>query len=534
MIMREVQKLGELNIQQKIGQLMIFGFDGKEINNEIKTLIQEFHVGGIILFSRNIGTPKEVHQLTRDLQQVAKEAGHERPLLICIDQENGAVRRLDEGFTTFPGSMLLGATGNAKNAYTVGQMTGRELRSVGINWNLAPVVDVNTNPNNPVIGVRSFGEDPKHVSTFGIQSMKGMQDEGIITSLKHFPGHGDTHVDSHLDIPQVHHELEHLEKVEFIPFKQGINAGADTVLISHVHFPAIEPRENVPATLSKNVVTRLLRNKLGFEGVVTTDCMEMKAISDHVGTPQAGVEALCAGIDLIMVSHTHSVQHETLKTVYQAVETGKLTEETIQTAYDRVISLKDNYLSWDDITFEGDLSPSFDSESHKRRAMNIYKQGVTVVKNEDVLPVSEKDKVLVIYPEEQQNMLVEDQQHGLTLGKMIKQFNDHITIKTVANEINETDIEEIVDEANMYDAVIIGTLNVKKQDYQVRLIEKLVERHSKVIVISLRNPYDYIYLSKDIRAYISTYEYTKPALQTAIEAIFGKINVSGKLPVTLS
>src|SRR5690625_5272048 len=191
--------------------------------------------------------------------------------------------------------MLLGATGNAKNAYTVGQMTGRELRSVGINWNLAPVVDVNTNPNNPVIGVRSFGEDPKHVSTFGIQSMKGMQDEGIITSLKHFPGHGDTHVDSHLDIPQVHHELEYLEKVEFIPFKQGINAGADTVLISHVHFPAIEPRENVPATLSKNVVTRLLRNKLGFEGVVTTDCMEMKAIrsEEHTSELQSRGHLVC-------------------------------------------------------------------------------------------------------------------------------------------------------------------------------------------------------------------------------------------------
>lgn len=173
-------------LRKKVGQLMVVGFKGITASDDIKELIREHHVGGIILFGRNIGSPQEILSLTQELQQVAKDAGHEQPLLICIDQENGVVRRLGEGTTIFPGAMLLGATGEPENAYQVGVATGKELKALGINWNLAPVMDVNNNPENPVIGVRSFGEAADMVSEFGRMAMKGMQEAGIITTLKHF------------------------------------------------------------------------------------------------------------------------------------------------------------------------------------------------------------------------------------------------------------------------------------------------------------------------------------------------------------
>ena len=217
---------------------MVFGFHGKTASPEIKQLIRDHHVGGIILFSRNMGTAAEVLNLTRELQQEAKNAGHKQPLLICIDQENGIVRRLDQGTTVLPGAMLLGATDQPENAYTVGVATGKELKHLGINWNLAPVLDVNNNPNNPVIGVRSFGENAAKVSLFGQEAMRGMQDAGVITTLKHFPGHGDTSVDSHLDLPVISHSMDRLEEIELKPFVDCIERGADTIMSAHVYFPS--------------------------------------------------------------------------------------------------------------------------------------------------------------------------------------------------------------------------------------------------------------------------------------------------------
>ncbi len=257
--------MSKKELERKIGQLFVVGFDGTTVNPKIKKLIHDYHVGSIILFSRNIGEPEEVLQLTSDLQKEAKKAGYEKPLLICLDQENGVVSRIHKGLTTFPGSMALGATDNPQYAYKIGLATGKELKALGINWNLAPVLDVNNNPDNPVIGVRSFSENAEKVAAFGEAMMKGLQDAGVMTSLKHFPGHGDTNVDSHLDLPVISHEMERLENIELVPFKACIEAGADSVMAAHVYFPAIEPEEDIPATLSKRVYVDLLRKSLDLQ-----------------------------------------------------------------------------------------------------------------------------------------------------------------------------------------------------------------------------------------------------------------------------
>jgi beta-N-acetylhexosaminidase len=528
----------EKDIKKQIGQLMVFGFNGKTATPEIKKLIRDHHVGGIILFARNIGTTKEVLSLTKELQQEAKEAGHEKPLFICVDQENGVVRRLGDGATILPGSMLLGATGRSENAYKTGLITGQELKALGINWNLAPVLDVNNNPANPVIGVRSYGESADLVAEFGKQAVKGMQDAGIITTLKHFPGHGDTSVDSHLHVPIISHGMERLEEVELKPFREVIEQGADTIMSAHVYFPAIEDRENVPASLSRKVITGLLREKLGFQGVVTTDCMEMNAISEGVGTAKGAVEALKAGVDLIMVSHLQSRQYDTLNLVEAAVKSGELSEDVIDSAYRRVMALKDNYLSWDDLSLNGtEAVPAVvGSKLHEREAREIYKQGITIVKNEgEFLPLQleETDSILVVSPVNSNAMLVEDKRYAsFSLGETIRGLHTNTEVIELSNPPKPEEIEKVKQLAKNFKVIIVGTLTVKANDGQVRLVEALYKENKNIAVIATRNPYDIAYLP-EIPAYVATYEFTAPALQIAAKALFGKEKVSGKLPISI-
>lgn len=524
-------------IEQKIGQLMVFGFKGKKATPEIKKLIREHHVGGVILFARNIGTPEEVLALTTELQREAKNAGHEKPLLICIDQENGVVRRLGEGATIFPGSMLLGATGRSENAYITGLLTGRELKALGVNWNLAPVLDVNNNPDNPVIGVRSYGESASVVSEFGKQAVKGMQDAGVITTLKHFPGHGDTNVDSHLDLPTIAHDMDRLKEIELKPFIDVIEQGADTIMSAHVYFPAIETEENVPATLSKKVITGLLREELGYNGVVTTDCMEMNAISEGIGTAEGAVEALKAGVDLIMISHLQSRQYEAISYVKESLLSGEISEDTINDAYQRVMELKENYLDWNDIPLDSEpvVASVVGSKLHEVEAYEIYKQGITVVKNDSILPlaVEESDRVLVVYPKNNYAMQVEDKRYAtFSLGETVQRLHDNTEVFELSNPPTASEIASVKVLAKDYKAVIVGTLSVKPDDQQVKMVEELYQANPQVIVIATRSPYDIAYLP-EVPGYLATYEFTAPALQAAVEAIFGRVKVKGKLPVTL-
>ncbi|MDR4890334.1 beta-N-acetylhexosaminidase [Fredinandcohnia sp. QZ13] len=518
-------------LRKKVGQLMVVGFKGITASDDIKELIREHHVGGIILFGRNIGSPQEILSLTQELQQVAKDAGHEQPLLICIDQENGVVRRLGEGTTIFPGAMLLGATGEPENAYQVGVATGKELKALGINWNLAPVMDVNNNPENPVIGVRSFGEAADMVSEFGRMAMKGMQEAGIITTLKHFPGHGDTNVDSHLDLPVISHNIERLEQIELKPFIDSIKAGADTIMSAHVYFPAIEDTPGVPATLSRKVITGLLRGKLGFDGVVTTDCMEMNAIANTIGTAKGGVEAIKAGVDLIMVSHLHHLQKETIDAIVAAVESGEIDDAQIEAAVTRVTRLKEKYCSWDEVG-SSQVPSIVGGKEHQQLAHDIYKQGITIEKNNEILPLKDK-RVLVVYCENKYTMQVEDKRYSsMYLGEAIKEIDETAEVVELSNPATGEEIQEVAAKAQHYDAVIVGTLTVQKRDAQTKLVEALVNTGVPVVVVATRSPYDLAFLP-EVHAYICTYEFPYPALRMAAKAIYGLEKVTGKLPVTI-
>lgn len=525
------------NLAKKVGQLLVVGFNGITVPEEVRELIHNYHVGAIILFGRNIGTPKEVLALTTDLQREAKKAGYLQPLFICVDQENGVVRRLGEGTTIFPGAMTLGATDRSNHAYNVGVASGKELKALGINWNLAPVLDVNNNPDNPVIGVRSFGESVDLVSRLGKASMQGMQEAGIATTLKHFPGHGDTSVDSHLDLPVIPHELERLEEVELRPFKECIEVGADTIMTAHIYFPSIETEHGIPATISHSVITGLLREKLGFQGVVTTDCMEMNAILHGIGTEKGAVSALKAGVDYIMISHTFERQVGAIHEVINAIENSELQEKEIDRALQRINALKEKYISWDDIYLEEEpvVAEFVGSKQHELVAYNAYKDSVTIVKNEGVfpLPINGGLKILVVHPDNGTTMQVEDKRYAtLSLGEAIKEYEPTADIHQFSSSLDEKEVESIVEKARDYDTVIVGTLTITEGSNQISLLNRLVEVKESVIVIAMRSPYDFGYVS-DVPAYLNTYEFTYPALKVAAGAVFGQEQVIGKLPVSI-
>ncbi|WP_231633111.1 beta-N-acetylhexosaminidase [Numidum massiliense] len=525
--------VNQLSLRQKVGQLMMFGFSGLTVSEDIRQLIAEDYVGGIILFARNIGTPSDVLRLTSDLQAVAKQTAQPNPLLIAIDQENGAVRRLGKGPTLFPGNMLLGAIDEPEATRAVARATGAELKALGINMNLAPVLDVNNNPHNPVIGVRAFGEDPEKVSTHGTAAIAGYREAGVLATAKHFPGHGDTHTDSHLALPTIAHDLERLERVEFVPFKRGIQAGVECVMVAHVYFPALEPGKDVPATLSRAVVTGLLREKMGFSGVVTTDCLEMKAISEGIGTAEGALRALKAGCDILMVSHTAHEQKAAIERIVQAVEQGELAEEILDAAVARVLNMKQNKLTWDDVP------PPVGGKAHQQLAERLYARGVTVVKNEGILPLDDSTStsgdILVVTPEKAVSTLVEDVEYAdYRLADALRAHSSRVTEVTfsVDGTVSDAEMESLVVQAQSADTVIVGTVNMHLKPTQAELVRTLLTKNKRLIVVAMRNPYDLMAVP-DVPAYVATYEFTFPALCACADVIFGKTEAQGKLPVTI-
>ncbi|HEX5564888.1 MAG TPA: beta-N-acetylhexosaminidase [Sporosarcina sp.] len=519
-----------MKLQKKVGRLLIAGFKGITMSEEIKHLIHTYHIGGIILFGRNIGTPEEILALTNSLQAEAKKAGYETPLLICIDQENGVVRRLGEGTTIIPGAMLLGATQDPANARKAGLMTGKELKALGINWNLAPVVDVNNNPKNPVIGVRSFGENPAAVAEMAMNSMLGMQEAGVMTTLKHFPGHGDTSVDSHLDLPVIDHNLDRLHAVELVPFKECMAAGADAVMSAHVYFPALEKEENVPATLSHSVITGLLREELGFDGVITTDCMEMDAIAKRIGTVEGCVQAVEAGVDFVMVSHLHDLQEQAVIRLAEAVETGRISERRIEESIERIEKLARKYTSWDEIEANQTVAEFVGSGKHHDEMKEIYVQGITEVKGPGI-PIAAEERVLLIHPKNEYAMMVEDKRYAtLTMAEQLKKVHGNVVSMEIDGEgPGDMDMTEL---AARYNHIVMLTLNADKHENQRRIVEGLMASGKPVDVIAVRSPYDAAYFPKANRI-ICTYEFTQSAFEVVAEHLAGKTAINGRLPVSI-
>lgn len=321
---------------------MLFGFEGTKITSELKHFLRETGLGGVIIFKRNVENPLQLRHLIADLQDAA-----ERPLIVGVDQEGGRVARLGAPFTRIPPMAAVGkaASGREGLAREIGQILGRELSAIGINTDFAPVLDVATNPANPVIGDRALSPDPDVVAALGRELIEGLQGEGVAACGKHFPGHGDTAVDSHRALPVLDHARERFDACEFVPFRAAIHAGVASIMTAHLMIPHLD--REVPATVSRPITTGILRRELGFDGLVFTDCLTMEGIASRYPAGESAWRAIWAGADVAMVSRGIEKQRAALEGLQRAVEAGQIDEQRITEALRHVAEFKRWYCSPD-------------------------------------------------------------------------------------------------------------------------------------------------------------------------------------------
>ncbi|MFC4546478.1 beta-N-acetylhexosaminidase [Paenactinomyces guangxiensis] len=524
-----------MSLDEKIGQMFIVGFqetsggEATVANEHAKKLITDHHVGGIIYFDRNIQSPGQVGALSNELQDLALSSSPQIPLFISIDQEGGKVVRIKEGVTVFPGNMALGAARDPDLAYQTGKQMGMELRAMGINLNMAPVLDVNNNPKNPVIGVRSFSENPELTAQMSVSMIKGFRDGKVLSAVKHFPGHGDTSLDSHIDLPQIPHNRKRLDRVELVPFREAIAHEADMVMTTHITFPALEPTPGLPATLSKNVLISLLRKELGYQGVIITDDLEMGAIAKNFGTPVAAVRAIQAGADMVLICHSQSKQEKSIEAVKQAVEKGILTEKRIDESVRRILKLKAERLGENSIIEK----PHTTAKEIKQRVGNAETKALSVrIAEKAVTLVNDQRKFLPLPPTSHSRLLVLTSQKPETFREALEQegFTPEVVL---TDELDKEKIPELVRQAEQMDAVVVGVSRLKSGSAQAELISRLQAGNKPVIIVGLDTPYDPNALPKE-STYLTAYGSTTASLTAVSRAISGKIPLTGRLPVTIS
>ncbi len=511
-----------LTLEQKIGQLMIIGFDGTTVDAELRRMITDYHIGGVILFARNVESPRQVAALTNKLQHLALESGHPG-LFIAIDQEGGRVARLteDKGFTEFPSAMAVTATGDPHNAYRMAAAMAAEMRAVGINVDFAPDLDVNNNPANPVIGIRSFSADPQKVAEYGLAFAKGLQDNGVLAFGKHFPGHGDTSIDSHIDLPLVPHQRARLDQVELVPFKAAIQADIAGIMSAHVTFPAIDPTPGLAATLSRPVLTSLLREELGYQGLIVTDSLEMGALAANGYPPPVGAPlALAAGADLLLFNRDHAMHRETFANLVQAVREGKISHEQLDASVRRILQTKERFglLKPAQVNVEK-AEASVKTAEHLALARELADKSITLIRDsQGLLPININSDLLIIEP--------------AAIRDLTRFLNLNATILAVETQPSNAQIADVVHAVSSGRTVIVLLNDLDLNSKQVKLVKELLGTGNPVIAILYRNPFDAALLPPTVTILVS-YGFNPPTREAITAALTGQIQPSGVLPVTL-
>jgi len=332
-----------MDLRTKVGQLFTFSAFGPTLDADTRRMITELKAGGLFLPTGGLQEPEQVHRLTKEMQQTSLENGSGLPLFITADFVAGAGCKLRSGAVHFPKNRAIGAGGDERLAYESGKITAEESLAMGVNFNYSPVVDINNNPHNPVIGMHSFGEDKETVSTLANAVIRGYQEHGMIATAKHFPGHGDTSVDSHEDLPVLPFDRERLDSFELVPFKEAISAGVDAIMVGHIAVPALDPTLT-PASLSYELVTKLLREELQFKGLIVTDGLSMKGVMNKYSMEEACVLSLLAGTDILLATtSSYEESASVLEAVIAAVESGRISEARIDESVKRIMEMKKKY-----------------------------------------------------------------------------------------------------------------------------------------------------------------------------------------------
>jgi beta-N-acetylhexosaminidase len=533
-------RMKEMTLEEKVGQVFMtyaYGQSASDLSDAMVTgnrnlhgvdtaeqLIQRYHLGGIIYFatSSNLQNPQQIAGLSNGLQSVALRQPHPIPLMITTDQEYGVVVRVTEPATQFPGNMALGATGNPEDAHQAAIVTGQELRALGINQNFGPVSDVNSNPLNPVIGVRSFGLDPAMVASQVQLQVKGLHEGGSAATAKHFPGHGDTDVDSHFGLPIIQRTQEQLHAVDLVPFVAAMDAQVDAIMSAHIVVPALD-NSGLPATLSHPIMTDLLRGELGYKGVVITDALDMqgaKPFGDD-SPRRVPVEALKAGVDMLLMPPHIDVAYNA---VLDAVNSGEIPQERLDEAVSRILTLKQNRKLGNPFADAASLG-TVGAPNHMALADSITERGITLVKNDaHVLPLKP----------ELHNVLVTG--WGVTatatLSASLKDSGFAVQTVETGTAPTQAKIDQSTAAASTADVIVVNVTQSWTSPAQINLLSALQASKKPVVVVSVREPYDIAYLS-NVDTYVATYGYRPVSMRALAKVLTGKVNPSGKLPVAI-
>ncbi len=515
-----------------MGQHMMLAFPGKgTVPPEHEQILRSVKPAGYTLFRHlNIDNPEQVLSLARTLQDLASDAGIP-PLFIATDQEGGQLMSIGEGVTQLPGNMAIGATNSEDLAYQAGIVLGREMAALGINVIYAPVCDVNINPNNPVIGIRSFSEDPDKVAALSAAMIRGIQSIGIIATAKHFPGHGDTSGDSHYGITRLPYGSKRLNEIEFKPFRSAIHTGVKMMMTAHLSLPVIEGQEGIPATLSKKIITEQLRNTLNYDGVIITDAMDMKAIAQGDNLGNEAVKAIAAGVDLLLLTGNLQDQKNVYHSLSNACQERKLDAKSIQLSDIRIRKLKENLLSIEKV----DLS-ILNCTSHQSIANQIASRAITLVRDDQhQIPFRPEpdDRIAVIMPETDDLTPADTSSYLRTsLAGAIRNHHDCVDEIKISHYPDDQEIDRVLSLIQTSKHIIIGTINACSNPSQTALVKQVLASGKPVIIVSLRLPYDLVEFP-DAPCYLCTYGLLDPSLQAVAKAIFGKKPITGKLPVTI-
>lgn len=518
--------ISKMSLEEKIGQLLM-----PSLQTWTEENVTDYHLGGVILFKENFENPSQTNKMIQSLQEQA-----EIPLMIAVDQEGGLVTRIPF-IPRMPGNMALGATGDPQLAEEVGFVIGTELRHLGINVNFAPVLDINSNPDNPIIGVRSFGDQPDLVSKFGIAYMKGLNQAGVISVGKHFPGHGDVDADSHLVLPTSGRTLNQLKDFELKPFIALIQNNIPAIMTAHIEFPNIESKTiiskkdglpiGLPATFSSKLLTDLLRDELGFLGVLFSDAMNMNAVSQHFDPVESAIMAIEAGVDVILMpEHIENVY----KGLLEAVHSGRLKEARIDDSVRRILRLKKEYLFGRSESEKTDARTieTMDTQEIEQRVANV---SITVLQNDGILPIKIKD-------EEKLVIIGTDRVSLQRLAEQVQSYHENTQIvlfdrfANYSGKMTEVQNRILSDAAKMI--IVTNTRTKEDKDpsaWKIKSIQQAINKGIPSVVISAGNPYDFTVIDGN-QAYIAQYDFGEASFKASCEVIFGKRQAMGRLPVS--
>jgi len=537
------EDLSREDVRKKVGQLFLLAFSGED-PKVVFPFIEERGIGGLYLSNENLKSPKKAALLMNKLQEKALAGISKQPLLTAADQE-GAWAVMVPHSTSGPGNMALGCS-DPENTFEMYSIFSEELSSVGVFCNLAPVSDVNSNPNNPIIGTRSFGEIPEQVALRVSEAIRGLHKNGVIATAKHFPGHGDTDADSHRGIPRVSRSLEGIEKVDLLPFKAAVNSGVDMVMTAHIIYDALD--EEFPATLSRKILSEYLREKMGFKGVIITDSFNMQAIQKNYDPIQAAVNAILAGADMIMlaeerygeeVSDYVKSQMKLLDGVEKAVIEGEIPMERINESYNRIIALKNKYHLAERIPLNIENAiKSVGSLKNKQKAISIAEKALIVVYDKHKsIPLPRGSKVAIV------KLSKENVEEIIRIGEGIGP-NYANAYADFLNEMKESGFrtsEYAYDDPKISISRIIAvsedypfpgkTLDVEEQHRRLEILRKN-NPEATIIDVALRNPYDAYTVEKYVDAYVTSSGANISNIKAVTNLISGKLKATGTLSVT--